>query len=102
METEKKLHEEFQDKTGKLRDKLAKESQLAAAQRVYVVDSHILGPLIRDRAQILEKKTILSEQNAVTNKVPLTLTRWFKRQEIKVGQSREIFVGRGVGISQIV
>ena len=75
LDEEKKLHEEFQDKTGKLRDKLAKESQLAAAQRVYVVDSHILGPLIRDRAQILEKKTILSEQNAVTNKVPLTLTR---------------------------
>src|SRR5439155_19571338 len=61
---EKKQYEErFQDKTEKLRGKLAKESQLAAAQRVFAVESQVIEPFIRDRAQLLEKKATLSLQS---------------------------------------
>src|SRR5207248_574128 len=41
----KKSDEEFQEKTKKLRNKLAKESQLAASQRIFVVESQVVEPL---------------------------------------------------------
>jgi hypothetical protein len=56
---EKVDQKELQEEITKLRSKLAKEQALASW--VYAVDSWI-EPLIRDRNQILEKKTILSER----------------------------------------
>lgn len=73
LDERKKLNEEFQDRTRKLRDKLAKEQALA--KWVYAVDPRIITALVRDRAQLLEKKTIASEPGAAANKVPLAATQ---------------------------
>jgi hypothetical protein len=72
-EETKELDKEFQDKTKRLRDKLAKEQALAAW--IYVADSQMIESLIRDRAQLLEKNTIASDQSAAAKKVPLTVTQ---------------------------
>jgi hypothetical protein len=48
------------DKTQALRDKLAKEQALT--QWTFVVESHLLDPLLRDRSQLLEKQVALTQQ----------------------------------------
>ena len=53
-EDKQKLDKEFQDKTKVLQEKLAREKSLAAW--VYVVDSSLVDPLIRDRSQLLVDK----------------------------------------------
>ncbi|MGD0411039.1 MAG: DUF4340 domain-containing protein [Verrucomicrobiota bacterium] len=53
-EDKQKLDKEFQDKTKELQDKLAREKSLGAW--VYVVDSSLVDPLIRDRSQLLVDK----------------------------------------------
>lgn len=57
---QKKLDEEFQNKTRKLREKLARESQLA--HRVFTIESQLIEPLMRERARLLETKTLVSEK----------------------------------------
>jgi hypothetical protein len=53
-EDKAKLDKEFQDKTKELKDKLAKEK--SCAQWVYLVNSGLVDPLIRDRSQLLVDK----------------------------------------------
>jgi hypothetical protein len=50
-----KLDKEFQDKTKPLQDKLNKEKALA--KWTYVVNTWLVDPLIRDRAQLMVDKT---------------------------------------------
>jgi len=57
QEDAKKADEEFQDKMKLLQDKLAKESALARVGWVYVADAHLIEPLLRTRAQLLQKKS---------------------------------------------
>jgi len=59
-EEKQALDKDFQDRTQQLRDKLAREQALAPW--VYVVDSWI-ELVIRDRAQLLAKKTVASDQS---------------------------------------
>ncbi len=49
----KKLDQEFQNQTKQLQDRLKQEQSLAPW--IYQINSWIIDPLIRDRAQILEK-----------------------------------------------
>lgn len=56
------LDKEFQENTKKLHGKLAQEQTLAPW--IYVVDSWV-EPLLRNRAEILQQKILVSEQDAV-------------------------------------
>lgn len=60
-ETKEKLDKEFQEQIRQLRDKLAREQELA--RWIYVVDSWI-ELVIRDRAQLLASNTTAAEQPA--------------------------------------
>jgi hypothetical protein len=73
-EERKELNEEFQAKTKRLREKLAREQALASWE--YVVEPQVLDQIMRTRAELLEKKTtILSERATVPDKDPLSLSR---------------------------
>jgi hypothetical protein len=61
---------EAQDQAKKVTDKVARESRLAASGWVYLVESHLIEPLIRERAQLLRKKTIAGAQNPATKPAP--------------------------------
>jgi hypothetical protein len=55
------LDREFAEETTKLREKVAKEKQLASW--IYVVDSKTVEPYICDRAQLLQKPSALTSNN---------------------------------------
>ncbi|PWU18459.1 MAG: hypothetical protein C5B50_09050 [Verrucomicrobia bacterium] len=56
LDDARKADDDFQDKMKLLRDKLARESELARAGWVYIMDSHLIEPLLRTRDQLLQKK----------------------------------------------
>jgi hypothetical protein len=55
--------------------KLEKESSIAAAPWDYVVEARIMDLLVRDRAQLIEKKAVASDQVGDINSRPLSLGR---------------------------
>jgi hypothetical protein len=57
------------------REKFAKESRLTAAPADYVIEARIIEALIRDRPQLLEKKSVASEHSPINNPSPLTITQ---------------------------
>jgi hypothetical protein len=60
----KLLDEKFQDRTKKLREKLAKEQ--AMASWVYMIDSAVVESALRDRTQLLEKKPVADAATTAT------------------------------------
>lgn len=54
-DAQKNLDLKFEERTKKLREKLAKEKALASW--VYVIDAPIIEALVRDHSQIIQKKT---------------------------------------------
>lgn len=68
----KELDRDFRDETRRRRERLEKERALA--EWVYLVEPSSVEPLTRDRAEILAKKTVVSE-NANTNQIPFTVTQ---------------------------
>jgi hypothetical protein len=68
-EDKAKLDKEFQDKTKQLQDRLKQEQGLG--KWTYVVNTWLLDPLLRDRAQLMvDKKT--EEKSAAGNAMPPT------------------------------
>jgi hypothetical protein len=64
QEDRKKLDEEFQANSKKLRDKLARESRFASNGCDYVVESRLIEPLLCNRADLLEKTSLAGLKNA--------------------------------------
>lgn len=61
-EEKKKGDEEFLKNMARLREKLARESELASAQRIFVVEPHLIESIVRERSQLLEKKASLASK----------------------------------------
>jgi Domain of unknown function (DUF4340) len=67
-EEKKSLDEDFQNRMKRLKEKLLKEQSLT--RWVYLVASENTNPLIRDRTQILAKKSAVGPQSKMTDQSP--------------------------------